>query len=172
MATMTSRSTSGETARSSPKRPGITHRLTLTLKRVSTTASCPKVNWELPPPVPKTTSEPRFRPRPALAAVIGHPAFLSHRDDSRYECRYALEWHLATSPPFDAILSPAVPMAAMARTPCWLASPTMLAIAAIVRSMAASMILPLERPSPSGSSQPDRRRSAIFRRRCARRRET
>ena len=54
-----------------------------------------------------------------------------------------------TSAPFVAILRPAVPTAAIARTPLRLASSTMPEIAATVRSSAASPITPVSAsPSP------------------------
>ena len=52
-----------------------------------------------------------------------------------------------TSLPLEAMRNPAVPTAAIVRTPCRFASSTMPAIAATVRSSAASTIVPALRES-------------------------
>ena len=92
----------------------------------------------------------------ALVRVPGRPsrprrpAGLPPRPRSpRCGCRCAPGWRRRRRWPFDAMRSPAVPTAAIARTPFRFASSTMPSIAATVRSSAASTIAPCgTSPSP------------------------
>ena len=76
-----SRSVSSETARSSPWRSVRPTAPTGTLNCSSTTSASPKVNWELPPPVSKTTRGPRRQAEPRRGREVGEAALLLAGDD-------------------------------------------------------------------------------------------